>query len=139
MLYDDIKLGVSGLTRLVGNMHAGLIKRDPKEFRHTYIWIQIQLKREFDRLSTDYTPDKLMRTEDIEHTISFVERQAIKCKMGEIPPNKLDKLRVRTGFLVQKTKKLNALLEDLASNSPRKSTNWEAGLQQPESLYSETE
>ena len=94
----------------------------------------------------DYTPDKLMRTEDIEHTVSFVERQimdmfnmAIKCKMGEIPPNKLYKLRVQTGFLVQKTQKLNALLEDLASNSPRKNTNWETGLQQPETIYSETE
>ena len=94
----------------------------------------------------DYTPDKLMRTEDIEHTVSFVERQimdmfnmAIKCKMGEIPPNKLYKLRVQTGFLVQKTQKLNALLEDLASNSPRKTTNWETGTQQPETIYSKTE
>ena len=44
IIHDEIKLGVAGLSRLVGNLHAGLFKRDPKNFCHNYIWIQIQLK-----------------------------------------------------------------------------------------------
>ena len=126
--------------------HAGLYKRDPEDFRHNYIWIQIQLKREFDRISTEYSPDKLTKTEDIEHTISFVTRQimdmfamAIKLEKGEIPNNKLENLRVKTKFMALKSQKLNKVLKDLASNSPKRTTNWDTGAQLSETIYSETE
>ena len=146
IIHDEIKLGIAGLSRLVGNLHAGLYKRDPKDFRHNYIWIQIQLKREFDRISTEYSPDKLTKTEDIEHTISFVTKQildmfamAIKLEKREIPNNKLENLRVKTKFMALKSQKLNKVLEDLASNSPKRTTNWDTGAQLSETIYSETE
>ena len=57
-------------------MHAGLYKRDPIDFKHNYIWIQVQLRREFDRITTEYPPDK-RREEEIEDTIAFVTKQIL--------------------------------------------------------------
>ena len=130
------------------NLHAGLYKRDPKDFRHNYIWIQIQLKREFDRISTEYSPDKLTKTEDIEHTISFVTKQildmfamAIKLDKKDVLHKQLENLRVKTKFMALKTQKLYKVFEDLTSDTPRppKSINCDTNAQLSETIYSETE
>ena len=64
---------------------------------------------------------------------------AIKFEMGEIPNNKLENLRVKTKFMALKSQKLNKVLEDLASNSPKRTTNWDTSAQLSETIYSETE
>ena len=123
--YREIKLGVDGLVRLIGNMHAALRKRDPQTYRHMYIWIQIYLKREFDRVSEKSTPEKLTRTEDIDSTLKLVDKQiaqifgvAEDMKAGEIEPNKQYQFAIRANRIIEKTEKLRALIEEKASESP---------------------
>ena len=144
--HEEIKLAVAGLSRLVGNLHAGLYKRDPKDFRHNHVWIQIQLKREFDRISTDYSPERLTRAEDIGHTVNFVTKQimdmfakACKLEKKEIPRGELDSLKVKTGYMVKKSQKLYSVLEVLSSNGPRGPTSSDTGAQLSETIHSESE
>ena len=144
--HEEIKLAVTGLSRLVGNMHAGLYKRDPKDFRHNHVWIQIQLKREFDRICTEYSPERLTKAEDIGHTVNFVTKQimdmfAKACKLlkKEIPRGELDSLKVKTGYMVKKAQKLYSALEVLSSNGQRGPTSSDTGAQLSETIHSETE
>ena len=106
-------------------MHAALRKRDPKTYRHMYIWIQIYLKREFDRISEDSTAEVLTRTEDIDSTLKMVDTQikhifsvAEKMKAGEIQPNKQYQIANRANLIIERTEKLRVLIDEKASESP---------------------
>ena len=130
--YEDIKWGVSGLQKVIGNMHAALIKRDPKTYRHNHVWIQVQLKREFDRLSKNYSPENMTRTEDLERTLSYIDKQAVaifkvahKCRVGEIQIDRLDALIKKASKTAQKILNLGTTLTCLASDSPRPVLNWD--------------
>ena len=143
---EEITLAIKGLSRIVGNLHAGLYKRDPIDFKHNYIWIQVQLRREFDRISTEYSPDKRTKSEEIEDTITFVTKQildmfamAIKLDKKDILHKQLENLRVKTKFMALKTQKLYKVFEDLTSDNPKKSTNCDTNAQLSETIYSETE
>ena len=124
----------------------GLYKRDPKDFRYNYIWIQIQLKREFDRISTEYSPDKRTKSEEIEDTIAFVTKQILdmfamanSLDKKDVPQKQLEKLRVETKFMMLKTQKLFKVFEDLTTDSQKESTNCDNTAQLSETIHSETE
>ena len=113
-------------------MHAALIKRDPKTYRHNHVWIQVQLKREFDRLSKNYSPENMTRTEDLERTLSYIDKQAVaifkvahKCRVGEIQIDRLDALIKKASKTAQKILNLGTTLTCLASDSPRPVVNWD--------------
>ena len=123
--YREIKLGVDGLVKLIGNMHVALKKRDPPTYRHMYIWLQILLKREFDRINERLTPDKLTRTEDIDSTLKLVDKQitqifdvAERMVVGEIEPSKQYEFASRVNRIIDKTENLREMIEEKASEDP---------------------
>ena len=129
----------------MGNLHAGLYKRDPIDFKHNYIWIQVQLRREFDRITTEYSPNK-QREEEIEDTIAFVTKQILDMftmagglNRKDVPQKQLEKLRVETKFMMLKTQKLFKVFEDLTTDSQKESTNGDNTAQLSETIHSETE
>ena len=138
IFYREIKWGVSGLVKLIGNMHAALIKRDPKTYRHMYLWIQVHLKREFDRISKDSTSEMLTKTEDIDSTLSLIERQIVQIfgvaeslRAGEIQPGLQYHLGARTDLIAKKAEKLRILISEKASESPEKLSPNSQATQQP--------
>ena len=132
--HREIKLGVDGLVKLIGNMHVALKKRDPPTYRHMYIWLQILLKREFDRISDKLTPEKLTRTEDIDSTLKLVDKQitqifevAERMEVGEIEPSKQYEFAKRVNRIVDKTENLREMIEEKASEDPASTPPSETG------------
>ena len=143
---EEITLAIKGLSRIVGNLHAGLYKRDPIDFKHNYIWIQVQLRREFDRITTEYSPDKQRKEEEIEDTIAFVTKQILDMftmagtlNKEDVPKNLLEKLKVETKFMMLKTQKLFKVFEELTKEIQKESTDGDNTAQLSETIHSETE
>ena len=106
----------------------------------------MQLRREFDRISTEYSPDKRTKSEEIEDTIAFVTKQILDMftmagtlNTKDVPKNLLEKLRVETKFMMLKTQKLFKVFEELTAEIQKEPTNVDNTAQLSETIHSETE